>query len=295
MPGKKFKEIAASGNNFAIDIEGKLWQFYNSLEQEAVQIMPDKKFIAIEVGAGINFAIDAQRNLWAWGEPLGRTFLFGQGKAGKQETPVMIAKGKKFIQIEAGYDYVAAVDMDGNFWGWGDNKPGSLGEENCYTIYEPVRFREGVKFSKLSFFYMVGHSGMRVGNYALDSTGKLYAWFGDNDILGTSSLETKLGDKTFIDVQTGKKHTLAIDSNGKLCVWGFNSHGQLGLGTKGDIVNILNYQVIMPEKQFVFIENYGYSSFAIDAEGKLWVCGDNGGGHLNDAPSQTIIKKLSLN
>ena len=295
MPDKKFKEVAVTGLNFAIDSDGKLWEFFTSSGQEdveAVQIMPDKKFIAVESGASINFAIDEHKNLWTWGDGANRSFCFGQGKSGAQETPVMVAKGKKFIQIEAGFDYVAAVDTDGNFWGWGENQTLSLGSENGYTIWEPVRFREGIKFSKLSFYNTPGDAW--AGNYALDRAGKLYAWSGNVDVLGYSSLETRLGDKIFIDVQTGRKHALAIDSDGKLCVWGFNCHGQFGWGTKGELVNIFNYQVLMPEKRFTFIEIYEASSFAIDTEGKLWVFGDNCAGQLNDAPPQTVPKKLVL-
>ena len=267
---------------------------YNTLEQEAVQIMPDKKFIQVEAGSNFSFAIDAQRNLWAWGNSGSEGGCLGLGSnIHQQETPEMVKKGVKFVQVEVGYDFVAAIDTEGNFWGWGCNKIGQLGRENSGVHWEPMRFWKNETFSKLAF-YKYSSSGIYIANYALNSAGKLYAWFSSLDSVPYTDLGLQLEDKTFIDVETGINHTLAIDSNGKLCVWGFNSHGQLGLGTKGGIVNILNYQVIMPEKQFRFISASMNTSFAIDTEGKLWAWGFNGYGELNGAVGQNFPKKLAL-
>ena len=295
MPGKKIKEISVGGRSFAIDLEGGLWQFYPSLEQEAVQIMPDKKFIKVEAGSSFYFAIDAQNNLWVWGSASGGADgCLGLGNnVRRQDTPVIIQKGRKFVQVEAGYEYVAAIDIDGQFWGWGLNKNQQLGRENKGVVWKPTRFWEDETFSKLAF-YLYSEMGIYIGNYALNSAGKLYAWYSYLDSVPHSDSGLQLEDKTFTDIQTGINHTLALDSEGKLCVWGFNSHGQLGLDTNGKLINILNYQIIMPEKQFTFISASLNTSFAIDIEGKLWAWGFNGHGVLNGAVGQNAPKKLAL-
>ena len=300
LSDKRFKEISMGeylgGKLFAIDNEDKLWEISNFGEVEATQIMPDKKFIAVKSGEEFYFAIDVNYNLWSWGSCGDEGGCLGLGTGVlQQDTPAMVAPGTKFVQVETGIDYVAAIDIYGNFWGWGNNKPGPLStKENRAVYWSPVQFRKEQRFSFLAF-QGVSNTGVEAGNYALDSEGKLYAWHGYKEIVNINTAsELRLEHKTFTAVATGGRHTLALDSEGYIWTWGYNSHGQLGTGFKGMKTNILGAQEVMPEKKFTFIEATWYSSFAIDTEGKLWVWGDNAHGKLNGLQSQIQLKKLNL-
>jgi hypothetical protein len=80
---------------------------------------------------------------------------------------------------------------------------------------------------------------------AVDSSGSVYTW-GDNSFgqLGDgtttnsstpvciSDIETSpLKGKVITAVAAGSRHSMAVDSNGKVYAWGYNYYGQLGDGT----------------------------------------------------------------
>jgi hypothetical protein len=80
----------------------------------------------------------------------------------------------------------------------------------------------------------------------LSSDGSLYAW-GDNGFgqLGNGTttgsrvpvaVDTSgvLSGKAIIAVVTGKFSSMALSSDGKVCAWGLNSHGEIGDGTTTD-------------------------------------------------------------
>ncbi len=293
MPEKKFKEIKVYNEGaYAIDMDGGLW-FVNV--EKSVQIMPDRKFIKVAIGSGFTHAIDIYGNLWAWGTGGNEGGCLGLGNGiHQQDTPAQVRAGVKFVEIEAGYDYVAAIDVDGNFWGWGNNKGGRLSfSEHGYVIYTPVQFRKGIAFSQLAF--MKSDYAIRGGNYAIDNNGKLYGWCAYQDMLDHHS-EICWEGKTFSSISTGHVHALAIDTDGRLYAWGYNSHGELGVGMKGDKVHILHYRTVMQDKKFTCaVASSLHSSLAIDTDGKLWAWGNNGWGQLNGVKSNQITpKKLTL-
>lgn len=290
MPEKKFKEIANYGS-YAIDMDGGLW--FIDVEK-SVQIMPDRKFMKVAGGYGFTHAIDIYGNLWAWGTGGDGCLGLGDG-IHRQDTPAQVRAGVKFVEIEAGYNYVAAIDVDGNFWGWGNNKGGRLSfSEHRYVIYTPVQFRKGIAFSQLAF--MKNNHAIMGGNYAIDNNGKLYGWSAYKDMLIPDyHLEIYREEKTFSSISTGHVHALAIDTDGRLYAWGYNSHGELGVGMKGDKVHILHYRTVMQDKKFTCAVASSFnSSLAIDTDGKLWAWGSNKLGQLNGVQPQMIPKKLNL-
>ena len=81
------------------------------------------------------------------------------------------------------------------------------------------------------------------------------------------------------ELSLGTNHSAVIDSNGDLWTWGYNNHGQLGLGNW----TIYNepQQVVHPNKDFdeevtwTQVSLGEYHSAAIDSNGDLWTWGRN--------------------
>ena len=124
---------------------------------------------------------------------------------------------------------------------------------------------------------------------ALKKVYVLYAWgYNSDGQLGLgydtapTNTPTQVGTKTWSQVSCGKRHTLAIDSEGYLWAWGYSRKNPTQVGTK------TWSQVSCGERH----------TLAIDSEGYLWAWGDNSFGQLGlgdntdrDNPTKVNDKK----
>jgi alpha-tubulin suppressor-like RCC1 family protein len=117
---------------------------------------------------------------------------------------------------------------------------------------------------------------------ALDSNGQLWAW-GENSSgqLGIGNnlnqSDPQLIDAAAIGVDkwstaaVGQEHSLAVDDQGRLWVWGNNQEYQLGLG---DDISVNTPQLLNSEVKWVSVFAHGWSSYAIDEFGRIWQWGE---------------------
>lgn len=115
----------------------------------------------------------------------------------------------------------------------------------------------------------------------------LYGW-GDNSF-GQIGDGTKLDKQRpvetlatdIIAVSTGKQHSIAVQRNGLMLVWGRNTNGQLGFGSKD------NYYHFTPTtlKTLDHIKEVAagwFHSLALEEDGTVWSWGGNYKGQLGD-------------
>ena len=88
-------------------------------------------------------------------------------------------------------------------------------------------------------------------------------------------------DTTFTQVAAGGYHSLALDSNGHLWAWGYNSDGQIGIG-EDTIKKQLKPVQIKKDATFTQVTGGYVHSLALDSDGHLWAWGYNGKGQLGD-------------
>src|SRR5690606_15846173 len=130
-------------------------------------------------------------------------------------------------------------------------------------------------------------------SFVLDKENELWGW-GDNrqfdlGVTGGSDyhiIPISIERKTFLDrsllsIASGYSHSLALDEQGQVWVWGMNSDGQLGNGQR--------YGASLPKpiakdkfngKKIEVIAAGGNHSFVIDESGEIWAWGYNGDGQL---------------
>ena len=92
-------------------------------------------------------------------------------------------------------------------------------------------------------------------------------------------------------ISTGSFHTLLLDSNGGLWVFGDNSFGQLGDGTTTDRTSPVQ---IKDDTKFIQVSAGSSHSLAIDSEGKLWAWGYNYYGQLGDGTTTNRTKPVQI-
>lgn len=143
-----------STSSYALDANGCVWawgcNFYGELGQDSdddnahpnplkvlkgdMQVAGNflKNIVAISAGREQVLALDEDGNVWAWG--MNDSNQLGDGTNTDRPSPVQvkrIADGYGYltdiIYIDAGYEHSMAIDIDNNFWVWGDNGSYRLG------------------------------------------------------------------------------------------------------------------------------------------------------------------------
>jgi alpha-tubulin suppressor-like RCC1 family protein len=73
---------------------------------------------------------------YCWGD--GSNAQLGTGRAGSSPTPVPVAGGRKFLEIEADADHTCGVSANNRGMCWGSNFSGQLGDGTRDTHLVPV-------------------------------------------------------------------------------------------------------------------------------------------------------------
>ena len=150
--------------------------------------------------------------------------------------------GKIITMIALGLQHTIALDSNGNAHAWGLNINGQIGIGNTTNQQTPVNIStypgsiQGVPLTQVI--------GSIVCSYALDISGNVHSWgknevgqLGTNATIGsnvTSPAMVNFGSLVGVRVTSiaaGGGNGLAIDSSGRLHMWGENVSGQIGNNT----------------------------------------------------------------
>lgn len=186
--------------------------------------------------------------------------------------------------IAAGLGYYLVVDENGTLWTWGYNHFGQLGlgdwelRKSCQEI------------PALKDIVRVVAKDRSV---ALDAAGVVWAWgYNKNGQIGceystyvASPVRINI-DRRVKAVALGYQHTLALDEEGQVWIWGnFREHKDYGEGP-----TLLN----IPE-QIIQIAAGERHALAVDCQGRVWSwgnnnCGQLGLGYLSESEAPMCIK-----
>ncbi|MDT7513494.1 chromosome condensation regulator RCC1, partial [Bifidobacterium sp. H1HS10N] len=106
-----------------------------------------------------------------------------------------------YQQVSAGGDYSLAIGSDGNAYAWGRNDSGRLGNgTTSFSQSVPVRVKtpDRKTYPDLPADVMVGKPADAPADF------------------------------TYVQVNAGYGHSLALGSDGNVYAWGWNKYGQLG-------------------------------------------------------------------
>lgn len=186
-----------------------------------------KQAKVLAAGAFHNLVIDENGQVWAWGS----NFMgqLGDGSTIDALAPVKVALPSPAIAIAAGRTHSLAVLQDGTVWSWGANGFGELGLGTHTPSVEPQ------PLAGLDAIVAVA-SGAHF-NVALAHDGSLWVWGanwagqlgnGNNTDRSTPQQLIIAGERV-VQVACGANHVCALTQSNQLYVWGYNTHGQLGL------------------------------------------------------------------
>ncbi|MDI1452128.1 MopE-related protein [Polyangium sp. 6x1] len=201
--------------------------------------------------------------------------------------------------VAAGANHTLFLSSDGTVWAWGQNSYGQLGNGSSSTTPQATPMQAtGLPTIK----------AIAAGAYhslALDTAGKVWAW-GQNSYgqLGNGSITTTPqgtpvqigGLPTITAIAAGLAHSLALDTNGVIWVWGNNSYGQLGTGSSGNN-QPTPASVTLADGAVALVAGW-HHSMALDTNGSVWSWGRNHYGQIGNglagATNQLTPYQVSL-
>ena len=198
-------------------------------------------------------------------------------------------KGKRIVDISAGYGYAVALDEEGKVYTWGNNEYGQLGDGTTTNSSLPICLSN--KENELKGKKIISISAGGGHTVAIDEEGKVYTWgfnyygqLGDgtttNSVLPIciSNKENELKGKKIISISAGGGHTVVLDEEGKVYTCGANYFGQWGDGTTTKSllpICISNKENELKGKKIISISAGGASTIIIDEDGYMNIYGYN--------------------
>lgn len=268
------------------------------------------QFMKIEFGEGVKIAkftlsddsaiaIDTEGRVWSWGK--GYYGALGNGSAdGTNANPICITniansklaeaynKGTRILDVSIDRGIGILLDNEGKVWTSGYTTGDGTTNTNVKTSFECITdiqghlhdaYEKGIKIKKIATMNGTANKG---GNRGLiDTLGKVWVW-GTNPSAFTTettsnvlspiciSETTDLNNVEIEQLVITNSHTMALDSNGSIWLWGSGS------------LNILNGTSSLPTKldssyfgnaKIKYIDSTNESVAVVDEFGKVWTWG----------------------
>lgn len=339
MPANaKIIDIAAGYEQFslAIDTDGNLYAWGNNNQNQigngdvsksdvlmpwkvngSGDIAADTKIVEVSAGFGHSMALDSVGNVYIWG--YNTTGQVGNGESGSGITVPLpwkvnggvgtsgdISSDTKIIAIAAGHRHSTAIDAFGNFYAWGQDGYGQIGngDDSGNVVYPwKMNGNGGIDHPITTHTKIVAMSGRFATTIIVDSEGNMYTFgLNDNGQIGngevTDTVRIKVpwkvngsgdmpSDAKIVSVVAASNHSLALDSAGNMYAWGKNAEGQVGNGDSNGSPVSLPWKVnggggsIKADTKILSIAGFNHS-IAIDSDGNLHSWGRNNYGQVGD-------------
>lgn len=281
-----------------INTSGELWSWgfngYGGLgvaNDTTNRLTPTKEFNSattwrqVSTGTHHTCSVKTDGTLWCWGR--NQNGQLGVNDTTNRNTPVQVGTAVDWRQVDCGQSHSSAIKINGTLWSWGNNYSGQLGINNTTQKNTPVPEFNGA----------ITWKSVACGGYttsAIKTDGTLWSWgFNTNGQTGNNGntnvqtpVQTLAGGTNWKQVSAGKKHTVAIKTDGTLWSWGINGSGQLGVN--GTTTRFTPVQEFNGAQTWNSVACGGYTTSAIKTDGTLWMWGYNNQSQigLNDTTSR---------
>ncbi|KAK9129577.1 hypothetical protein Sjap_010064 [Stephania japonica] len=234
----------------------------------------DIRFVASGCTSVHCVALDVEGRCYTWGR--NDKGQLGHGDKIQRDRPTIVSELSKYkiVKAGAGRGHTVVVTEDGNSLSFGWNKHGQLGSGSTKNEFElsPVRCQvSGVTTAVCGADFTVWLSpveGSSILTAGLPQYGQL--GHGTDNEYNTKDSSVRLAyepqprpkaiaslaGKTIVKVACGANHTVAVDSNGFVCTWGFGGYGRLGHREQKDewaprLVEVFQRHNVLPPEAVV--------------------------------------------
>lgn len=308
---------AQSSQKYLINLNMLLTGNANAYHQQQAIFYPNSSCGNGLLNAGFNHSMFASSKgqLWSWGYnhngQLGNNWYIHDYIVSSY--PIKVAMDNMAVgsisDMATGNQHNIALDEKTNIlWAWGDNTYGQLGnnESNNFEV-TPVK----VDMTNIGNAKITSVSAGYYHSLALDENGKIWAWGGNfHGELGDNSIDNHskpvavdisnitATNAKVVAIATGFYHSLALDNNGKVWVWGYNNLGQLGMMgvsyvTKPTLFN--TNSLTQTGAKVIAITAGNFHNLILDNKGKLWGWGYNKFGQLGNNSTTNSTSIVAIN
>ncbi|WP_396158315.1 T9SS type A sorting domain-containing protein [Flavobacterium sp.] len=276
-------------STYAIKQNGTLWAWGSNSDGQLgdgtntgrllpAQVLPGTTWLRISAGEQFMIAQKSDGTLWSCGnddlDQLGRGTLPGDTRILLQ-----ISSATDWSAIKCQLAHTLLEKPNQTVWGFGHGDLGKLatGTNGGYSV--PSQLLPGTGWvqatpgSQSSFFK---NSNGTIWGCGQNGNGNLGI---GNNTLGIYTL-TQIGTATdWRSVEPSSVHTMALRNNGSLWAAGFNTTGQLGIGT---LTNTNVFVQVGTATNWAKVRCGRQHTLALDSNGTLWAWGLNSSGQLGD-------------
>lgn len=300
-PSRVSKDIvsysAGADHAAAVDNDGRLYTWGSndrgqlglgdtSSRSKPTQVKFSNYAVQVWCGNKVTFVLTDNNDIYAFGDNSGNMLGIDSRKStiSKPEWAEDLS-GYGRIEIYPSDGFCLAL-LDGDIYGWGRNSSSKM-LELPKTVNSPTQI-DGAPS---------GVTKLAVGSnhvLALDNGGTVWVWGANGsgqlgvDISTTVSEPEQLSivnrkdevvADSFSDIAAAENHSMALDTDGKLWVFGTNGSGQLGT----DSGRVRTPTQTASRVEYIFA---GKTACAVISGGELMLSGDNKGGALGDGTTK---------
>jgi alpha-tubulin suppressor-like RCC1 family protein len=239
-------DVMPYNSGFAVDTTGHVWAWgankggefcLGNEKQYTTPVRLPFSDVSALAGAGDHATFDADGTVYSCGN--NQYGQLGDGSTKYSQKPVKVTglDGQRVTSLVASWSDTGAVLSDGQYFDWGYNAAGQLGDGNIGT---PSDVPVGVILPGPVTQAALGGSLPTNGQtLVLLSDGSLYAW-GDDAHYQLGDGRTASEDRperinppfgvTYKSLATGGYTSYAISTAGNVYAWGYNNNGEIGNG-----------------------------------------------------------------
>ena len=161
------------GENYSGQLENETLEYSAICLSDKDNELKGKRIVDISAGGIHTVAIDEEGKVYTWGNNYDGQL--GYVTEDNSTEPICISnkenelKGKRIVDISAGYGHTVAIDEEGKVYTWGDNYCGQLGDGTTDDSYVPICISD--KENKLKGKKTVNISANKNITVVIDSEG----------------------------------------------------------------------------------------------------------------------------
>ena len=257
-------------------------------------VLAGKTITAMSAGDSHTLALCSDGTVAAWGS--NSSGQLGNNSTVDSNVPVAVDQtgvlaGKTVIAVAAGSAHSLALCSDGTIAAWGSDSNGQLGDNNTGQSTAPVAV---VQNGVLAGAVVTGIAAGGSHSLALSAGGGVVAW-GSNSYgqLGNNTLTDShvpvgvvqswglriVPGKIVVAIAAGLNHSLALNADGTVSVWGQGLFGQMGIpgnNTANPLPVVVPTDGVLSGKMITAISAGQYHNLVLCSDGTIATWGETG-------------------